>query len=106
MAANCNWDDASTIAFIDVIVENIDELTSSIFKPAMFRKFVDKIFIRSGVLFEIGQLSQKFNRLRIDWQKYRWLLNQTGLGYDSTTGAITATDDQWKMLEVVSDSFA
>ena len=105
MADNCTWDDKTTTAFINVMLENIDELTSSNFKLHMFNKFADEIYNRTTVIYTSAQLSQKFNRLRIEWRKYNWLLKQTGLGIHPTTGAIDATDDQWQTLERVNRFF-
>lgn len=45
------------------------------------------------------QFKNKFNQLRARWKNFTTLLKmEVGLGYNSSTGQIIATNDQWKKL--------
>ncbi|XP_057440266.1 uncharacterized protein LOC130732176 [Lotus japonicus] len=64
-----------------------------------WRRIREEMKIQFGKEYTYDQFKNKFNQLRGKWKDFNNLLKmKTGIGYNSATGQIIATNDEWKKL--------
>ncbi|XP_057445119.1 L10-interacting MYB domain-containing protein-like isoform X3 [Lotus japonicus] len=87
--------------FIGLMEEEVkkgNRQTTTLTRDA-WRRIKEEMKIQFGKEYTYDQFKNKFNQLRGKLKDFNNLLKmETGLGYNSATGKIIATDDEWKKL--------
>lgn len=76
-------------------------LTTSTFSKSGWKNLIQGLKERVGRDYNHVQLKNKYNSLRTRHRKFTALIKETGIGYNSQTGQVNATEEVWDTLKKV-----
>ncbi|CAL5395827.1 unnamed protein product [Camellia sinensis] len=95
------WPQANEALFITLMDEEVKTKKSKItgtFTKQAWNRLRDQMNAKTQYQYNAHQLRNKYNQLRIMFNKFTSLLKHTGVGWDSQRLTITAPDDVWEAL--------
>ncbi|KAI8012215.1 L10-interacting MYB domain-containing protein [Camellia lanceoleosa] len=99
------WPQANEALFITLMDEEVKTNNSKItgtFTKQAWNRLRDQMNAKTQYQYNAHQLRNKYNQLRIMFNKFTSLLKHTGVGWDSQRLTITAPDDVWEALYKVN----
>ncbi|KAI8000169.1 L10-interacting MYB domain-containing protein [Camellia lanceoleosa] len=99
------WPHRNESLFITLIDEEVKTKNSKItgtFTKQAWNRLRDQMNAKTQYQYNAHQLRNKYNQLRIMFNKFTSLLKHTGVGWDSQRLTITAPDDVWEALYKVN----
>ncbi|CAL5348440.1 unnamed protein product [Camellia sinensis] len=99
------WPQANEALFITLMDEEVKTKKSKItgtFTKQAWNRLRDQMNAKTQYQYNAHQLRNKYNQLRIMFNKFASLLKHTGVGWDSQRLTITAPDDVWEALYKVN----
>ncbi|CAI0383664.1 unnamed protein product [Linum tenue] len=92
------WGDKAESVFIDLLVEEVKKgnRVTSTFSPTGFANLIAGLKERLKRDYTKTQVKNKFNGLRGRLRSFKTLLSHTGVGYEASTGFVSAEEHVWE----------
>ena len=92
------WPKNVVKCFIDIMVEEVTKgnMNNGVFPSKVWKIILEKTKSKSGRNFDVKQIKQKFNRLRVKHREFSLLLQHTGFVWDVETNTVTAHEETWR----------
>ncbi|CAL1398216.1 unnamed protein product [Linum trigynum] len=94
------WGDKAESVFIDLLVEEVKKgnRVTSTFSPTGFANLIAGLKERLKRDYTKTQVKNKFNGLRGRLRSFKTLLSHTGVGYEASTGFVSAEEHVWESV--------
>ncbi|CAL1378843.1 unnamed protein product [Linum trigynum] len=94
------WDDKAESVFIDLLVEEVKKgnRVTSTFSPTGFANLIACLKERLKRDYTKTQVKNKFNGLRGRLRAFKTLLSHTVVGYQASTGFVSAEEHVWESV--------
>ncbi|KAF8399194.1 hypothetical protein HHK36_015059 [Tetracentron sinense] len=92
-----NWSPHMRQTFIDLCLEQVllGNRVSATLSPNAWTTVRNKFEQKTGLKFEQKQFRNHWDYLKKQWQAWKRLISQTGIGYNTVTGRISCDEDRW-----------
>lgn len=97
------WGETNEQAFIELMIEEVKKgnRTTSTFSKTDWRNIIQGLKEKVGRDYTHSQLKNKYHGLRASQRKFKALIKESGIGYNSQTGEVSATEEGWESLKKV-----
>ena len=89
--------------FIDLMEEEVikGNRSTTTFSKSAWNRILLNLCARTKKSYTDIQIRNKFNQLKQRQKDFKLLLQETGIGYNATTGQVTVLEDVWEKLMLV-----
>ncbi|KAK9741559.1 hypothetical protein RND81_03G113300 [Saponaria officinalis] len=92
---NFRWTDNDVTVLCEVCINYIHRNGRG--QAFRWHEIHEEVQEKSGPKYQFKSVKNKFDSMKADWYLWKFLKNgETGLGWDPTTGRISASDEWWK----------
>ena len=94
------WSQRHEEIFIDLMEEEVikGNRSTTTFSKSAWNRILLNLCARTKKSYTDIQIRNKFNQLKQRQKDFKLLLQETGIGYNATTGQVTASEDVWEKL--------
>ena len=84
----------------DKVIGDASAGRSTVWTSKVWQEIANKMSQSVGFQYTEKQCQQKFNRLKLDYNAFQAVKNQTGNGWDEETFTVTAPDSFWLRVRI------
>nr|ABA99322.1 transposon protein, putative, CACTA, En/Spm sub-class [Oryza sativa Japonica Group] len=98
---SADWNDYNTRVVCEIFVEQVaagNRPNTHLSNPG-YNEVIEKFAVRTGLRYTRLQIKNKWDKHRVEYNCWKKLTSQTGLGWDNTKETVTATVEHWKQLK-------
>ena len=101
------WTDENTSIVTELFAEEVDRgnRSSTHLNNLGYENVAKRFKDKTGIQLKKTQLKNKWDKLKIEYNIWKRLLQQTGAGWDHTKGTFEQDKEWWKKAKIVSVSF-
>lgn len=104
---NADWSDHNTRVVCEIFAAQVQDgnRPSTHLNNKGYKEVIENFSARTGLVYTKRQFKNKWDRLRGEYNTWKKLNAQTGLGWDEAKKTVVATAERWAALKKVSFQF-